>query len=352
MPLEIAPITLTDEAVTAPDVTLLTTKSIDGTGVFDVLMKATKLHLTEEFTAGRITGKEYSEVYLGALNSVLAQSVQFLAVKDQTEKLTAEIGLIRQQTVTELAQTGDLIPVGLGFNDGTDISGLTANELVLSAAKIVMTEKQAEQIDQSILQSVQEIILIEQKQVTELAQTSDIKPLTAGLISSIDITGTAGAAIAKIVAEEKLTNQKTVSEVANVADILPTTLGTSTNSAPAGTVKLSQDLLTEQVVKTVSEQVLLNQKSVSELAQTSDTVPLGTGLNTSTPVTGVVDKQKTLYGRQADGFLRDAEQKAAKMMLETWIVRMTSDDGALASTAGIADADIAAILVKLKAGVV
>ena len=94
----------------------LTTVSVDGTGSFDVLMRATKLHLNEEYNAQRITGQEYATVYLGALAAVLQTATQFLLNEQQVHKINAEIGLTRQKTVTELANTDDNIPVGLGFN--------------------------------------------------------------------------------------------------------------------------------------------------------------------------------------------------------------------------------------------
>lgn len=94
----------------------LTTEAIDGKGAFDALMRATKLHLLEEFNAQRITGNEYATVYLGALSAVLQVSIQFLLNEQQAHAIAAEVGLTRQKTVTELANTDDSIPVGLGFN--------------------------------------------------------------------------------------------------------------------------------------------------------------------------------------------------------------------------------------------
>lgn len=47
------------------------------TGNFDELMKTVTLHLEDQFSAGRITGTDYATVYLGALQSVLAQAVTF-----------------------------------------------------------------------------------------------------------------------------------------------------------------------------------------------------------------------------------------------------------------------------------
>ena len=106
----------TPEAVLATPLDALTEVSVEGGGAFDKLMRATKQHLKEEYDACRITGTEYSTVYLGALAAVLQTSVQFLLNQQQVHRINAEIGLIRQQTVTELANTDDNIPAGLGFN--------------------------------------------------------------------------------------------------------------------------------------------------------------------------------------------------------------------------------------------
>lgn len=94
----------------------LTTETINGTGAFDALMRVTKLHLQAEYDAQRITGSDYTTVYLGALTAVLQTSIQFLLNEQQAHKIAADIGLVRQQTVTELSNTDDNIPVGLGFN--------------------------------------------------------------------------------------------------------------------------------------------------------------------------------------------------------------------------------------------
>jgi hypothetical protein len=104
------------EQVLITPIDALTTVDLNGTGAFDVLMKAAKGHIDEEYDAQRIVGKEYSAVYLGVLIKVLQTSVRFLSNEQQVHKINAEIGLIRQKTVTELYITDDNIPVGLGFN--------------------------------------------------------------------------------------------------------------------------------------------------------------------------------------------------------------------------------------------
>lgn len=94
----------------------LTDGAINGTGVFDKLMASVKEHLQEEFQNERITGPDYANVYVGVMAAVLQTSAAFLLNEQQAHVFSAQIGKIRQETVTELAQTDDNIPEGLGFN--------------------------------------------------------------------------------------------------------------------------------------------------------------------------------------------------------------------------------------------
>ena len=73
------------------------------TGNFDELMKTVTLHLEDQFNAGRITGTDYATVYLGALQSVLAQAVTFTLNMNKANK---ETDLLAQKEITEYAQTG------------------------------------------------------------------------------------------------------------------------------------------------------------------------------------------------------------------------------------------------------
>jgi len=75
---------------------------VTGDGVFDDLMETVNAQLDNQFKLGRITGKEYATVYLGALQTVLQQSVQFALGK---EKTNAEVDLLVQKKITEFAQT-------------------------------------------------------------------------------------------------------------------------------------------------------------------------------------------------------------------------------------------------------
>jgi len=64
----------------------ITTGVVDGTGVFDQLMKAVTAHLDKQYNLGRIKGAEYANVYLGSVQSVIAESVQFALQEGIIEK--------------------------------------------------------------------------------------------------------------------------------------------------------------------------------------------------------------------------------------------------------------------------
>jgi len=85
-------------------ITDVTTGAIDGSGAFDKLMQAGELHLLREYQANRITAKDYSTVYLGMLQAVLTQAIQFVLGAPQADK---QAELLAQKTVTELSETTD-----------------------------------------------------------------------------------------------------------------------------------------------------------------------------------------------------------------------------------------------------
>lgn len=78
---------LETEAGTIPDLTVLdndalTTVALDGTGTFDVLMRAFEIHLEREYNAGRITGDQYTKAYVAMTTAAMSNAVQFLMGRD------------------------------------------------------------------------------------------------------------------------------------------------------------------------------------------------------------------------------------------------------------------------------
>ena len=200
----------------------LSTTVLNGTGTFDVLMRANKAHLEEQYKAGRIKGAEYATVYLGSLEVVMRTALEFLVQSKQLE-------LVSQQVINLQAQLLNIPKEGL----------------VLDGQKC------------------------------------------------------------KLDAEF--------------------------------------DLLVLEATKTTTENTLLLQKVVTETAQTA---AVGVDANS------VIGRQKELYVAQTNGFARDAEQKAAKLMTDTWNVRRTTDEATVADGTNLLnDAAIGRAITKLLAGI-
>ncbi len=61
----------------------LTTAAINGTGTFDLLMRAFASQLQNEFEKNRITGADYAKAYGALTQGAMTQAVQFLLGRDQ-----------------------------------------------------------------------------------------------------------------------------------------------------------------------------------------------------------------------------------------------------------------------------
>lgn len=263
----------------------LTEVSLDGSGVFDELMRATLLHLKEEYVAGRIRGTEYATVYTESVNVVMAQAVQFLLSKDEayqrarlveeqveSEKLThtklqAEIGLIEQQT----------------------------SNLVAEALNI---PKQGELLDAQVSKLITENGLVEAQTSNLVAEGLNI-PKQGELLDS---------QVSKINSEIEFTQQQTSNLEAEALNIPK-----QGELLDAQVCKLNAeyDLIGAQIAKTSAEVNLLTQKRVTEQAQTEEGI---------IQPESYLGRQVALYIAQKEGFERDAEQKATRIFADAMAV--------------------------------
>jgi hypothetical protein len=60
-----------------------------GTGIFDVLMDAVNQNINSQYKKNRITGSDFANVYLGSVQAVLQQSVEYYLRRDKIEADTA-----------------------------------------------------------------------------------------------------------------------------------------------------------------------------------------------------------------------------------------------------------------------
>ena len=210
----------------------LTTVSLTGSGVFDILMQTSVLHLKREMQEGRITGASYTQAYMAAMQYAMQNAVQFVT---SSKQINGQLHLLEQQTLTETQNTQ----------------------------------------------------FVEQKIVTEKAQTTD--------------------------------------EV----DTVPV----------AGTVKAQTDQIRSVTAQNNASTALIEQKRITEAGQTTN--------NTA----GILGAQQQLYIAQKEGFEFDKVYKFASKLSDVWISRLSLDTVSDIGAAGMGDASILAAINELRSAV-
>ena len=99
-------------------VTDITNGSLDlnndwtGTGIFDVLMSAVNKNIESQYLKNRITGSDYANVYLGSIQAVLQQSMEYTLreklVEADIELKASQIALAYTERVFKDKQTAML----------------------------------------------------------------------------------------------------------------------------------------------------------------------------------------------------------------------------------------------------
>lgn len=267
----------------------LTEATLVGDGVFDILMRATKAHLDEEYTKNRIKGPEYATVYLGSLNSVMDKALQFLLNKQKSQLEAELIGAQIRQT----------------------------------EAQVTLTIAQAELARQQKLNAENEWLLLAEQRAKLVAETGLIGQQEANLVATLP----------QIVEQTKLTEQQRLNAITEELMM----------HKQICKLEAEYDLTMEQKVKVSTETDLLGQKIQTEKAQTT-----GVGVAEDS----VIGKQKKLYHAQADGFQRDAELKVAKVMVDSWNTRRMTDEGTVADGVNrLNDTNVGRAVNKLLTGV-
>lgn len=340
----------------------LTEATLEGGGVFDLLMRANNQHLLEEYKKNRIKGPEYAQVYLGGLQAAMQHALQFLLEKQRAD---AQADLIRAQIDTEVAQQGliakqtDQVDAEIGLTIAQ--TGLTDQQKTNLVAEALNIPKQGQLLDKQIEVADAEITLkgnqgaligeqvnteiknnkegglIDQQIATAKAQAELTEQQVLNLVAEALNIPKQGllidAQVAKVGHEGDLIGQQTINAVTEELVLV----------AQECKLRGEYDLILEQVLKTTAESALLQQRMKTEKAQTS-----GAGVDADS----VLGRQKALHSAQAEGFIRDAEQKAAKIMVDSWNVRRTTDEDTQANAANrLSDTHVGRVMEKLLSGV-
>ncbi len=257
------------EQDTKVDINDLTHASVEGNGVFDVLMRAVNAHLQKEWSANRLKGTEYSTVYLGALESTMNASLQFLLARDKTN---AELDILKQQLVNLKVDEANAIKQGLQLTAQTAQTTQQTANLLLEAANITkqgaVLTNQAAQIAQETAKSAAQTSLTTKQELQVVAETLNV-PKQGTLID----------AQKDVQAQQKLNLE-----------------AQKLNIPKEGALVDAQRALTDQKLLTEQDALL------------------------------TATAQRLVLMAQANGFTADAKQKAAEILLKGFSVVATTND--------------------------
>ena len=119
--------------------------SWEGTGVFDVIIKAANENIKIQHKTSRITGAEYAEVYLGTMQSAISEAMKFVL---QNDTLAKELEL-KQAQIAKINAERDLVNAQLAkFGEQQD------KDLEVKQANIDLLNRQKEGFDDNKYQKL------------------------------------------------------------------------------------------------------------------------------------------------------------------------------------------------------
>ena len=110
----------------------------EGTGIFDVIIKAANENIKIQHKTSRITGAEYAEVYLGTMQSAISEAMKFVL---QNDTLAKEIEL-KEAQIAKINADKELINAQL-----LAYSAQQAKDLEIKQANIELLNRQKDGFD-------------------------------------------------------------------------------------------------------------------------------------------------------------------------------------------------------------
>lgn len=274
---------------------------------------------------------------------------ELLTAAAQRTKLDSENLQVQAQTAVTTQQKLNLI-------DELVTAGVQRAQITQQTANLLL---ESQRLESEVLQGAQKILSMQAEVLHTQAQTDLIGQQKINMVKELDKTTAEIAHLAvqntQVAAQTAMITEQVESEAFRnfVHPSDPTLSGTLEKERQvliATQCKLTAeyDLLLNSNLKTTAELQLMNQKILTEKAQVT---ALGVDADS------VVGRQKSLYQAQTDGFTRDAEQKVAKMMIDTWNARRMTDEATAAGEVSpgvnnrLGDIDVGKAVTKMFAGV-
>jgi len=257
-------------------------------------------------------------------------------IYETVNKLPEEVQLIKLNQDQLIAQNNKI---------ATD-TVVTIKQGHLTDAQTCQVTAQTNQVNAEVaLKLPEEVALLELNQAQVTAQTAQVAYTTANLLPK---------QLAQLTAQIAETTAQTAQATYTTTNLLPAQLAQLTAQTAGTTAQTAQvtyttaNVLPAQLSNTVAQTASVDaqtdlyiQKKITETVQTAGAPAAGS----------VMGVQNALMQQQTKNYLRDAEQKAAKIMIETWAVRQNTDGGQSVATNNLADSHIATAVGALLAGI-
>ena len=285
------------EQDTKVGITDLTHASVEGNGVFDVLMRAVNAHLQKEWSANRLKGTEYSTVYLGALESTMNASLQFLLARDKTN---AELDILKQQLVN-----------------------LKVEEINAGKQGILL-DKQATDLDAATALKVQQRLNAIDELLTASQQRTNLASENLGIISRTAISNqqllnlqvekdNAIKQGLQLTAQTLLVGKQELQVIAETLNI----------PKQGALIDAQKDVQDQQKLNLEAQKLNIPKEGALVDAQRALT---DQKLLTEQDALLTATAQRFVLMAQANGFNADAKQKAAEILLKGFSVVATTND--------------------------
>lgn len=206
----------------------LTTGTLDGNGVFDVMMTAVKAHLHKEFENNRIRGTDYANAYIQAMNNAMQQASNYALQKAkqaleiqlleaQLAKLGVDTGLVVKQGALVDAQASHEIAQVAKINH--EIEHLFPLQVKLAEHEVRLKDKQVDlaqkdiELKQNQIELGHKELQLKEKQLTIAEKEIGIKEKQLE-ITEYELTHKLPAEVKNTNAQASLYEQKVITETA------------------------------------------------------------------------------------------------------------------------------------------
>lgn len=327
----------------------ITAAATEDHGTFDALMAGVAAHLDKQYKMNRITGDDYSKVYLALTEAAMSNAVQFVLQKDVTKwaALNAQLGAITARVLLETEKT-KLATIHIEAMDAKTRYAQAKTALAISGVEHcsaqyrydnllpkedMAAQKQIDGLDIDNRTKTFNLATILPAQHLGLELDNDAKDYNLKNILPVEYRTAVFNLTEMLPAQRNMITEQTVgvekdnlTKVFNLEQMLPAQLA-MIEEQTIGVEKDNNIKVFTLDSMLPAQLALVEEQTEVQVAQTLDVRTDGQ------PVVGTLGKQKDLYTQQIESYQRNAETNAAKMFLDSWITQKTLDEGLEAPTA-------------------